>query len=133
MKFPKSKCCCLLQLILILADLGTDYRMGLIHDVGDYDLIPKDAQQKIHDYAKEEFVQVLLDYLKKNIPMDEIFFSLEALKQIAGSRDLLNPIFNRFMSRILRKNATNMGQIPLHMCPGALARLIHLSAKEFIS
>jgi hypothetical protein len=36
-----------------MVDLGTDYRMGLIQDAGDYDLIPKDVQQKIHDYAKE--------------------------------------------------------------------------------
>jgi hypothetical protein len=41
MKIPKFKCCCLLQLILRMADLGNDYRMGLIRDAGDYDLTRK--------------------------------------------------------------------------------------------
>ena len=61
--------------------------------VKDYDLIPKDVQQKIHDFAKEEFIPALLDYIeKKNLPIDKISFSNFHL--IAERGDILETIFN---------------------------------------
>jgi len=35
--------------------------------VKDYDIIPKDVQQKIHDFAKKEFLPALLDCIEKKI------------------------------------------------------------------
>ena len=72
--------------------LGTDYLLGLNHEAGDYDLIPKEIQQEIHDFAKTKFLPALLVYIEKHdLPIGGI--SLSNFHLIAGG-DFLKPIFN---------------------------------------